>query len=427
MTDATTTPIDAAAVLVTLAALFGYFNYRFLRLPHTIGLTIMGALASLAVVVADALLPGFEPGRVLHRFLREVDFRAALMDGMLSFLLFAGALHVDLGELLRSKWTVFVMATLGVLISTLMIAIGFEGLSLLLGLDLPFAWCLVFGALISPTDPVAVLGILSSARVPPSLEAKVAGESLFNDGIGVVVFSIVLGLAVSGGEFSFAAAGELFLREAGGGVLLGLVAGGLGYLAMRGVDEHNLEVLVTLAIVMGGYAVAHHLDVSGPVAMAVAGLLIGNHGVAFAMSESSQRRVLSFWSLLDEILNSVLFLLIGLEVVAIALRVEPLVAGVLAIVLVLAARAASVGLPLAIIGRVAPFTRGAFPILVWGGLRGGISIALALSLPGGAAKETILTVTYVIVVFSVVVQGLTVGRVARRFVHPPDTVTPPDA
>jgi len=427
MTGSTTTPIDAAAVLITLAALFGYLNYRFLHLPHTIGLTIMGALASLAVVVGDALVPGFEPGRVLHKFLREVDFRTALMDGMLSFLLFAGALHVDLGELLRRKWTVLVMATLGVLISTLVVAIGFKGLALLLGLDLPFAWCLVFGALISPTDPVAVLGILSSARVPAALEVKVAGESLFNDGVGVVVFSIVLDMAVGGGDISLTAAGELFLQEAGGGVVLGLVVGGLGYLAMRSVDEHNLEVLITLAVVMGGYAVAHHLNVSGPVGMAIAGLLIGNHGVAFAMSETSRRRVLSFWSLLDEILNSVLFLLIGLEVVAIAVDRESLVAGGLAIVLVLAARAVAVGLPMAIIGRIAPFTRGAFPILVWGGLRGGISIALALSLPDGAIKETILTVTYVIVVFSVVVQGATVGRVARRFVRAPDGMQRPDA
>jgi CPA1 family monovalent cation:H+ antiporter len=427
MMDATMTPLDAAAVLVTLAALFGYLNHRFLHLPHTIGLTVMGALASLAVVAADALLPGFAPGPVLREFLQGVDFRTALMDGMLSFLLFAGALHVDLGDLLRRKWAILVMATLGVLVSTLVVGVGVKGLSLLLGLDLPFVWCLVFGALISPTDPVAVLGILSSARVPATLEAKVAGESLFNDGVGVVVFTILLALALGGGEFSPLTAGELFLLEAGGGVLLGLIVGGLGYLALRGINEHNLEVLVTLAIVMGGYALAHTLHVSGPVAMAVAGLFIGNHGVAFAMSETSRRRVLDFWSLLDEILNSVLFLLIGLEVVAIAARLEPLLAGVLGILLVLAARALAVGLPLALLSRLNPFTRGAFPILVWGGLRGGISIALALSLPDGAIKETLLTMTYVIVVFSVVVQGATVGRVARRFVGTPEHMLRPDA
>jgi len=426
MTGFATTPLDAAAVLVTLAALFGYLNHRFLRLPHTIGLTIMGALASLAVVAADALLPGFAPGPVLRDFLRSVDFRTALMDGMLSFLLFAGALHVDLGDLLRRRWAVLVMATMGVVISTLVVGVGFKGLSLLLGLDLPLVWCLVLGALISPTDPVAVLGILSSARVPATLEAKVAGESLFNDGVGVVVFTIVLALAVGGGEFSLAAAGQLFLLEAVGGVVLGLIVGGLGYLALRGIDEHNLEVLITLAVVMGGYALAHALHVSGPVAMAVAGLWIGNHGVTFAMSETSRRRILNFWSLLDEILNSVLFLLIGLEVVAVAVRSGPLLAGILGIVLVLAARALAVGLPIAVLSRITPFTRGAFPILVWGGLRGGISIALALSLPDGAIKDTILTATYVIVVFSVVVQGSTVGRVARRFLRSPESMLQPD-
>jgi CPA1 family monovalent cation:H+ antiporter len=347
-------------------------------------------------------------------FFASIDFRIALMDGMLAFLLFAGALHVDLSLILRRKWTILSLATIGVLISTVIVGFGFKGLSLLLGLDVPMLWCLVFGALISPTDPVAVLGILKSAKVPASLEAKVAGESLFNDGVGVVVFSILLAAALGAGEFSVLHAAELFLLEAVGGAVFGLALGWIGFVAMRGIDEHNLEVLITLALVMGGYALAQAVHISGPVAMAVAGLLIGNHGVSLAMSERTREHVLQFWSLLDEMLNSVLFLLIGLEVIAIAVQGTYLVAGVAAIFLVLAARAAAVGLPLAVLSRLLPFTRGAYPVMVWGGLRGGISIALALALPAGPMQELILTATYVVVVFSVIVQGAIVGKVARR-------------
>jgi CPA1 family monovalent cation:H+ antiporter len=419
-------PIDAAAVLVVLAAVFGYVNHRLFKLPHTIGLTVMGALASLAVVAADVLIPSFAPGHAVREFLRGIDFHTALMEGMLSFLLFAGALHVDLAMLLRRKWPVLAMATAGVMISTLLIGLGFKGIALALGIEIPFIWCLVFGALISPTDPVAVLGILKSAKVPESLEAKVAGESLFNDGVGVVVFSILLAAALGGGEFSLLHAGELFLVEAVGGALFGLLLGWLGFRAMKGIDEHNLEVLITLAVVMGGYSLARFLHVSGPVAMAVAGLLIGNHGVALAMSETTRRHLLGFWSLIDEILNSVLFLLIGLEVVAIAIEASFLVAGLISIVLVLLARAVSVGLPMLILSRFLPFTRGAFPMLVWGGLRGGISIALALSLPEGPLRDLILSATYVVVVFSVVIQGATVGAAARRFVGDPEKLERPE-
>lgn len=420
------TLLDVAGVLVVLAAIFGYVNHRLLKLPHTIGLTIMGALASLAVVAADVLVPGFGPGRAVRGFLQGIDFHTALMEGMLSFLLFAGALHVDLSMLLRRRWAVLAMATAGVLISTALVGFGFKGISLVLGLDVPLTWCLVFGALISPTDPVAVMGILKLAKVPPTLEAKVAGESLFNDGVGVVVFSILLAVALGGGEFSLIGAGELFLTEAVGGAIFGLIIGCIGYWAMKGIDEHNLEVLITLAIVMGGYAAAQALHISGPVAMAVAGLLIGNHGMAFAMSDTTREHVTRFWSLIDEILNSVLFLLIGLEVVAVAVEVSYLLAGAVSIILVLLARAVAVGIPMALLSRLKPFTRGAFPILVWGGLRGGISIALALSLPGGPMKDLILTVTYVVVVFSVIVQGASVGAAARRFVVDPEKLERPD-
>lgn len=408
-------PLDAAAALIVLAATLGYVNYRFIGLPHTIGLTVMGALASLGLVGVDAIFPALGLGGSVRGFIAGIDFPETLLQGMLSFLLFAGALHVDLGALLQRKWSVGLMASVGVLISTAIIASGFWGVSAVMGFGVPFIWCLVFGALISPTDPVAVMGILKSANVPPTLEAKVAGESLFNDGVGVVVFAILLAAATGTEPFSLGHALELFVYEAVGGALFGLVVGWIAYRAVKSIDEHNLEVLITLALVMGGYALAHRLHLSGPIAMAVAGLLIGNHGTRYAMSEASREHVTKFWDLIDEVLNSVLFLLIGLEVVVIAWDISHLLAGAAAIVLVLAARIIAVGVPFTIIGRFRPFSKGAFPILVWGGLRGGISVALALSLPPGEIKTIILSVTYVVVIFSVVVQGATVGKAAKRF------------
>ncbi len=410
-------PFDIAALLVVLAAALGFCNYHFLKLPHTIGLTVMGAVASLCVLAFDAVFPTMGLGGSVHSFLANIDFHAALMDGMLSFLLFAGALHVDLQQLLSRRWAVLAMATIGVLVSTAVVGFGFYALTMALGVSLPLIWCLVFGALISPTDPVAVLGILKTANVPPSLEGKVAGESLFNDGVGVVVFSILLAIATGSEAFSVTHAVELFVIEALGGALFGLIIGWIAFQAMRTIDEHNLELLITLALVMGGYAAAHQLHVSGPLAMAVAGLLIGNHGTAYAMSDDTAERLHTFWSLLDEVLNSILFLLIGIEVLAVSPRPEVIALGLIAILLVLVARATAVGVPFIILGRIRPFTRGAYPVLVWGGLRGGISIALALSLPEGAVKDVVVAVTYVVVVFSVVVQGTTVGATARRFVR----------
>lgn len=408
--------LDTAAILIVLATVLGYLNHRYIKLPQTIGLTIMGAVASLATIGVQLAFPAAQLDDRVREFVLDIDFSTALMEGMLSFLLFAGALHVDLSALLRQRLAVGVMATLGVVVSTVLVAAGFKGLTIVTGLDVPFAWCLVFGALISPTDPVAVLGILKSAKVPPSLEVKVAGESLFNDGVGVVIFAILLAAAVGAEEFSVLHAAELFVVEAGGGALFGLVIGWVAYRAMKTVDEHNLEVLITLAVVMGGYALAHRLHIAGPVAMAVAGLLIGNHGTKYAMSDQTRLHLTSFWSLIDEVLNAVLFLLIGLEVIAIAADAPHLAVGLGSILVVLAARAIAVGVPMNVLKRFQPFTPGAFPLLVWGGLRGGISIALALSLPPGPLKATILTATYVVVVFSVVVQGSTVGMTARRFV-----------
>lgn len=406
-------PFDAAAILIVLAAVLAYFNHRVLRLPSSIGLTIMGAVASLIVVALDHILPGSRVGAEVVQFLAGIDFHATLMDGMLSFLLFAGALHVDWSAMRRGRWPILVLSTVGTILSTAIVGSGFYFLTALVGLGLPLLWCLVFGALISPTDPVAVMGILKRAKVEPTLEATVAGESLFNDGIGVVIFTILLAAALGTEPFTFARAGHLFLLEAVGGGLLGLVIGWIAFRAMRSIDEYQTEVMISLAVVMGGYTLARWLHVSGPVAMAVAGLLIGNAGVAQAMSDTTRDYLLKFWSLIDDILNAVLFLLIGLEVVMISADPRLLPLGAASILLVIAARAIAVLVPLAALrpllslGRLAPVT------LIWGGLRGGISVALALGLPEGPARSVVLAATYMIVLFSVIVQGGSIERVLR--------------
>ncbi|MBU4138237.1 MAG: sodium:proton antiporter [Alphaproteobacteria bacterium] len=407
------TALDAAAILIVLCAVLGWINHRFLKLPSTVALTMMGALASVVVIGIDAVLPQSDLAGLVSGFLEDIDFHQTLMDGMLSFLLFAGALHVDIDQLRRGRWQIAILSTIGVIASTLLIGGGFWLLTTALGIAVPLIWCLVFGALISPTDPVAVMGVLKTAKVPPTLQATIAGESLFNDGVGVVIFSILLATAVSGSEFSLVHAGELFAVEAVGGALLGLAAGWVGYRAMKAIDDYAVEVLVTLAVVMGGYSLASALHVSGPVAMAVAGLLIGNHGVAHAMSDVTRDYVHKFWALIDEVLNAVLFLLIGLEAVLLAGRLGLMGLGLLTIPLVLAARAVSVGAPLTAWRSLLPF-RLAFPVMVWGGLRGGISIALALSLPVGPMKDILVAATYVVVLFSVLVQGGTIGGVVRR-------------
>lgn len=408
---------DVAAILITLAAVIGFANHRFFRLPPTVALALVGVLASLIILALDALLPSFDVGASVRKFLAGVDFHDALMQGMLSFLLFAGALHVDLSHLRRTGVQVAVLSTIGVIVSTIAIGFGFKIITSALHFDLSLAWCMVFGALISPTDPVAVMGVMKDAKTSPWLQATVSGESLFNDGVGVVVFTIMLGAAVGGGDFSLTHAGEIFAVEALGGALLGLAVGWVGYLAMRAIDEYRVELLISLAIVMGGYSLAGAIGVSGPVAMAVAGLLIGNQGVAHAMSETTRDHVIKFWSLVDEVLNAVLFLLIGLEGALLLRDVPLLLIGAAAVPLVMAARVVSVVPPLLFWRKLLPL-RSSVPVLVWGGLRGGISIALALSLTAGPDKDLIVTATYIVVLFSVLVQGSTIGGAIRRTQQP---------
>ena len=421
---------EIAASMLVLSALFGWINHAFLKLPHTIGLLIMALVASFVLIGLEVAFPTLGLTDTVTSAVGQIDFNETVMNGMLAFLLFAGALHVDMAFLKSRRWAIGLMATVGVLVSTAIVGTGFYFLTGLLGLEIPFIWALVFGALISPTDPVAVLSILKTVTMPRELEAKIAGESLFNDGVGVVVFTIILAIAVGGGHGAHMGVmdvAELFMVEAVGGAILGFITGWLAYKAMAMIDEHAIEILITLGIVAGTYALAgrihiagHHL--SGPIAVVVAGLLIGNKGAEFAMSEKTRTYLFGFWEMIDEILNSVLFLLIGLELLILGQSLElgtSLILVALSIPLVLFARLIAVSIPLKFLGIFKSFTKGAIPVLTWGGLRGGISVALALSLPDSVAeKPIILTATYGVVIFSIIVQGLTVKNVVQRTVDP---------
>jgi CPA1 family monovalent cation:H+ antiporter len=407
----------------------------------------MALIASFGIIALEAVIPSLQVYETLSGAIGQIDFNETLMKGMLGFLLFAGALHVDFGKLKDAKWAIGSMATFGVILSTFIVGAGFYFIAKLLGINLPFIWALVFGALISPTDPVAVLSILKSVKMPKSLEAKIAGESLFNDGVGVVVFTIIVAIATaSGGDLAWtqtillagpaeAASGgygagvgvldvvELFIVDAIGGAILGAIAGWIGYRMMASIDEHAIEVLISLAIVAGTYALAQRINIlghhlSGPIAVVVAGLMIGNKGASFAMSDHTKEYLFGFWEMVDEILNSVLFLLIGLELLVLGLVPQYAWAGLIAIPLVLLARLSAVFVPMKVIGTFKNFTQGAIPVLTWGGVRGGISVALALSLPDNDYKPLILTATYCVVVFSIIVQGLTVKTVVQKSVDP---------
>jgi len=409
------------AILVGLSALFGFINHRFLHLPHTIGLVVIALLASLSIIGLNLIVPSAQIGQRVTDVLRQIDFNETLMHGMLSFLMFAGALHADFSAIKTSRLTIGVMAVFGTLISTFVIGASMWFLLGFFEFKFPFVWALVFGALISPTDPVAVLSLFKTVEVPDTLQAKMTGESLFNDGVGVVLFTVVLAIALAdeghGGNIGPTEVIKLFFTEVAGGALLGLVAGYIGYRAMYGIDESSLEVLITLALVMVTYSLALSLHMSGPIAMVVAGLFIGNSGVKYAMSEKTRDYVLTFWTLIDEILNSVLFLLIGFEVLVVAESIENLWFALLAIPVTLFARTFSVTIPITILSRWETFTKGAVPILIWGGLRGGIAVALALSLPDIKYKFAILTITYGVVLFSIIVQGLTVKPLIKRVVR----------
>ena len=408
---------EITALLLTLAAVFSYVNHRFIRLPTTIGLMLISLVMSLALIAGHHL--GFDMESPAERIIAQIDFNQTLMEGMLSFLLFAGALHVNLNDLARQKWAITTFATLGVVTSTFLVGGAMFYLLRLLGLEIGFIYCLIFGALISPTDPIAVLGLLKQAKVPKTLETKICGESLFNDGIGVVVFLVILEMLTGHHEFETGHVLGLLFQEAAGGIALGMLLGWVAYQMLRSIDSYQVEVLLTLALVMGGYSLASALHTSGPLAIVAAGLLIGNHGRRLAMSDKTREHLDTFWELMDEILNAVLFVLIGLEILVLAFTGSAVIAGLLAIPVVLLARFVSVGLPVAALRLRRSFSPHVVKVMTWGGLRGGISVALALSLPTGPERNLILTITYVVVVFSIVVQGLTLPLLLRRLMKEP--------
>ena len=404
------TLMHTITILVCLSAGFSYLNHRYIKLPVTIGLMAIALAMSLVLLFLGKLGYGIESQA--RSFVQSIDFGEALLHGMLSFLLFAGALHVNLDDLLEQKWFIGTLACGGVLVSTAIVgSLTYLGLEWL-GHPVPLIAAFLFGALISPTDPIAVLGILKKANAPKRLEIKITGESLFNDGVGVAVFLVLLAMAESG-RVTPGDVGWLLLQEAVGGILLGLVLGYGAYLMLKSIDQHSVEILITLALVMGGYAVADVLHTSGPIAVVVAGLLIGNQGRHLAMSDTTREYLDTFWELIDELLNAILFVLIGLEVLVLSFKDEYLVAGLLVIPLVLFARFVSVSLPVQLFRLFEDLTNRATLILTWGGLRGGISVAMALSLPASPYRDAIVTMTYIVVVFSILVQGLTIEGLIR--------------
>ena len=403
--------LSAAAALITLAALFSWLNYRFIRKPASIALLFFSLALSLALLGLSWM--GIDSGRFAGQILDAIELDRVLLDSLLSFILFAGALQVDLGDVRRSKWAIGFLATLGVIISALLAGSAMYWIFARLGAGIPFVWCLLFGALISPTDPIAVLAILKSAKAEKALEIKIAGESMLNDGVGIVLFIGLLGVVTGGEALTVPKFALLFAREAAGGALLGFALGWLCYRLLAAVDDYQVEILLTLALVMGGYAAALAIHVSGPIAIVVAGVLIGNHGRAHAMSERTRRRLDEFWELLDEILNAVLFVLVGLELLVIDFQTTYLWGAALAIPAVLAARLLSVGAATLVPGLRREFPPRVVGILTWGGLRGGISVALALALPEDFYRDALITATYGVVVFSILVQGLTLPRVVR--------------
>jgi CPA1 family monovalent cation:H+ antiporter len=407
---------DLAALLLTLSALFSWLNRRFLRMPHSIGLLVMGLLASLALVLIDVAFPKEHLYDDLTRVLDQVDFTGVVMNGMLAFLLFAGAMNLDLRALRNRAYAVATLALLGTLVSAALVGGAFWAAAQALGSPVSLAWALVFGALISPTDPVAVLATLKNVDVPEALEVEMQGEALFNDGIGIVLFTVLLAYAsgTGGAATSVGGVGMLLLHEAGGGVILGIVTGYVAYRAMRAIDDFPVEVLITLALVTGTYALAQKLGTSGPLAVVAAGLLVGERAPRYAMSDTTQKYVSALWTLIDEVLNSVLFLLIGLEVLVLRFQIAGLTLAACTIPIVLAARLVAVSAPVLLFRWGGHLSLGNVPFLTWAGVRGGISVALALSIPESAAKPAILAATYAVVLFTIIVQGSTLGMVARR-------------
>jgi monovalent cation:H+ antiporter, CPA1 family len=403
------------SIIVFLAAVYAYINDRWIKWPPTIGIMVLALLSSILIVILGNLLPAFSASVLV--LVSHIDFGQVLMKIMLSFLLFAGAIHIDAVKLRKEFWPVMTLATVGVFISTFLVSMMSYYLFQLFDLHIPYIHCLLLGALISPTDPIAVMAILKKAGIPRSLELKIMGESLFNDGVGVVVFLTILEVATNGnGTFSPSGTIMLFLKEACGGILFGTLMGYVAYLLLRSIDNYRVEVLITLVIAMCGYTLADELHLSAPLAIIVTGIMVGTRGRAVAISPVSWDYLGKFWDLIDEIFNAVLFLLIGLQMLVIKVHSTIMIIGCIMILVVLLARWVSVSLPVAVLRIKIKFERNAVTILTWGGLRGGLSVAMALSLPQNMHRDEIVLITYIIVIFSIIVQGLTIGKVAAKLV-----------
>jgi CPA1 family monovalent cation:H+ antiporter len=406
---------NAIGAAVAVVALFGYLNHRLIKLPDTIGITVVGLIASVVV----ALLGRFDPAiaRWASLVIAGIDFPEVVFHGMLGLLLFAGSLHVNVADLNQDKWLILVLSTVGVVVSTAIVGVGFYYGTRSFGFALPFAYCLLFGALISPTDPISVLGVLRRVGVSKRLETQLVAESLFNDGMGVVVFLTLLGMATGTHDLSVSSAVLLLSKEVAGGVAVGAVLGAVGVLLLRGIDSYPVEILITLAMPTGGYGLAEALHTSAPIAVVVMGLVVGNQGKKLAMSKRTQQQLFALWDLVDKILNLMLFGLIGLEVVALSISVNTLAAGLLAIPVVLLARWISSGLPILAMRPFREFSPHVVKILTWGGLRGGLSVALALSLPAFPGRDSVLAASYIVVIFSILVQALTLGPLVEALGH----------
>ncbi len=412
---------DIIAIILALSAGFSIFNYHYLKLPTTIGVMVIALVLSIVLLVLKGM--GLVDTSLAIKIAQNINFNEALMHGMLSALLFAGALHINVNDLKQRLVTILTLATAGVIISIFLVAVMTYYLLQILNLELHFLYCLIFGALISPTDPIAVLAILKKAGAPKTLEIKVTGESLFNDGVGYVLFVLLLGMLSQLQE-----TGNIhidpkhialfFIEEAIGGVLYGFVIGYICYKILERIDDYHVEILVTIALVIGGYELAELIHVSGPLAIVIAGLMIGNHGREKAMTEQTRKYLDIFWELIDEILNSILFVLIGLEMLVLPLGSDLILASIAAIILVLFARFIAVSLPITFLKKRRNFSPYVIRIMTWGGLRGGLSVAMALSLPKGDARDILLTMTYACVVFSILIQGTTIGKLIRKSQQP---------
>ena len=409
----------AFSVIIVLAAVFSYVNVRYVKLPMTIGIMVIAMIVSVGI----RLFGGDIFAGLTHRLeslLQGFDFTEILMGAMLNFLLFAGALHINISDLKAFKLPIITYATVSVVLSAIFISLLLYYIAPLVGIEIPYLYCLLFGTLISPTDPIVVLGVLKQAKVPKRIEAKITGESLFNDGVAVVMFAVVHRLATDATfEPSFNAITKLFLLEAGGGIFLGVLLGWIASQMMKAANDYHVSVLLTLAVVMGGFLIAKASHVSAPLAMVIAGLFIGNVGKKES-SEENKDYLEKFWAIVDEIMNAILFLFIGFEMLLINNLVGQFLLGAVAIIVCLLGRALAIYIPAkTILRKVSTYSRGSLITMVWGGIRGGVSIALVLSMKSDnfAIKETLLQVTYIVVLFSILVQGLTVGKVASKALY----------